>query len=248
MLGRCAATAGCHQSGFTPTGLEYTSRARRGRGEYGWRRDRSIEPNCCRIGPAQQNRDTFIGRGHISSRKQGRERGSAAGFRDDPKRLPQRALRRPDRVVGDQDEVPNEAGRDRKHQVPDTPRRERVGSDATGLGIDGTACVHRAMQRRRQFRLDRDDPDLAGEPRRDAADQSAAADRQQQRIDRRGVGLDLQSDAALAEQGLRLVEGVDGKSAAFVDEAVAGGQRVGVAVAGDDQLGTVAADARGLGR
>ena len=93
-----------------------------------------------------------------------------------------------------------------------------------------------------------DDADAAGVPGGDAADQPAAADRHQQRVDLRRVGLDLEPDRALAEQRLRLVVGVHRERAGSRDERLAGGERVGIDLAADHQLGAVAADALELGR
>ena len=62
------------------------------------------------------------------------------------------------------------------------------------------------------------------------------------------VLLDLEAERALAEQRLRLVEGVDWRARRFPHESLARRERVGVALAADDELGAVAADALGLGR
>ena len=65
------------------------------------------------------------------------------------------------------------------------------------------------MQGRRRLGLDGDYTHPVLEPRRDPADETAAADRHQQRVDLRRVGLQLQSDRTLPEQRLGLVVGMD---------------------------------------
>jgi hypothetical protein len=138
--------------------------------------------------------------------------------------------------------------RDRKHQLADAPRRERVGRDPSSRCVHGVARGERTLERRRSFRLDGDDFDAARVPGGDAADMPAAADRDEQRIEAGRLLLKLQADAALAEQRLRLVEGVHGKRARLRDIGFARGERVGVELAADREIGAVLADARDLGR
>ncbi len=106
-----------------------------------------------------------------------------------------------------------------------------VGGDAARGRIDRRARREGGVQGRRLLRLDRHDARPAGAPRRDAADQSAAADRHQQRVDAGGVLLQLQGDAALAEQGLGLVVGMDCKRAGLRDMGFARRERICVAAA-----------------
>ena len=104
------------------------------------------------------------------------------------------------------------------------------------------------LQRRRQPGLDADHLDAALVPGGDAADQAAAADRDQQRIEVGRLLLELEADAARAQHGLDLVEGVHGQRARLGDIGLARRQRLGVDLAADGQVGAVAADARDLGR
>jgi hypothetical protein len=96
--------------------------------------------------------------------------------------------------------------------------------------------------------LDADDVNAAAVPGGDAADQPAAADRDQQRIDLRRIAFDLQPDRALPEQRFRLVERMHWQRTRLRHELFAGRQRIGIAIAGDDQLGSVAADQCNLRR
>ena len=124
------------------------------------------------------------------------------------------------------------------HDVPreraDAPRAERIGGDATDLDVDRRAGGQRRMQRRRAFGLQRDDARAPGEPRRDAADQPAAAHADQQRIGHAGLLLDLARQRAGAGQHLRLVVGVGHQRAALALALLAGGEGVGIGRAGDD--------------
>ena len=103
------------------------------------------------------------------------------------------------------------------------------------------------MQGRRGFRLDRDYADFPGVPGGDAADQPAAADRDQECVDFRQIGLDFQSDGALAEHRLRLVVSVDREGAALSDKLLAGAEGIGINLAPDHEFGAVVADPFELG-
>jgi hypothetical protein len=91
------------------------------------------------------------------------------------------------------------------------------------------------VQGRRQFRLDRDDADTAGIPGCNAADQPAAAYRDEERVDLRCIVFYLAPDRALADHGFGLVVCMSGERAGAGDKILAGRQRIRVAVAGDDK-------------
>ena len=112
----------------------------------------------------------------------------------------------------------------------------------------GRPAQHRFGQGRGRFRLDADDPDASLIPGSDAADQPAAAHRDQQRIEVSGLLLELEADGALAEQGFALVKGVDRERARLGDPCFASGERIVIAVAANDELGAVFADAPDLRR
>ena len=87
------------------------------------------------------------------------------------------------------------------------------------------------MQGRRQLRLYGDDARRPAIPRGNAADQSAAADRDQERVDVGRVLFQFQPDRALAKQGLLLVKGVNRHGAGLRDMDLACRQRIGRALA-----------------
>ena len=101
---------------------------------------------------------------------------------------------------------------------------------------------------RGRFRLDADDPDASLIPDRDAANQPAAAHRDERRIEVSRLFLQLEADGSLAKQGFALVKGVDRERARLGDPCFAGGERIVIAVAANDELGAVFADAPDLRR
>ena len=137
--------------------------------------------------------------------------------------------------------------RDREHQRSDALRRQRVGGNAARLGIDRLAGFQRARERRGRLRLDAGDRNAAFVPRRDSTDEASAADGHEHGV---GVGrllLQFRADGGRAEEGLALVERMNAHRARAGGPGLAGGARVVVAVAGDDELRAVGADARDLG-
>jgi hypothetical protein len=74
---------------------------------------------------------------------------------------------------------------------------------------------------RRCFRFDRYHADFALVPGTNSADQPAAADRDQERVDLRQVGFQLHSERALAEHRLRLVVRVNRERSGLRDECLA---------------------------
>jgi len=97
---------------------------------------------------------------------------------------------------------------DVEHQPADAPRGQGVRGDAVGPGIDRLAGAQRVGECRRSLGLDADHPNVTGVVRRDAADQPAATHRDEQRVEVRRLLDQLEGQAALAEQGEWLVEGV----------------------------------------
>lgn len=131
--------------------------------------------------------------------------------------------------------------------MADLPGRQRIRSDAARRRVDRLAGRERHVERRRLLGLDGNDPDPTLIPGGDAADQATAADSDQQRIDIGQVFLDLPAERALADKRLGLVEGMDLQRACPFGEDFAGGQRIGIAVAADDEVGAETPDAVGLG-
>jgi len=79
-------------------------------------------------------------------------------------------------------------------------------------------------------------------PRCDSGEKASPADAHQHGVEIRCLCLQLEAQRALAEDGLLLVEGVDRKRLALLRPRLAGGQRLGVRLAADDQVGSVAPD------
>ncbi len=73
-----------------------------------------------------------------------------------------------------------------------------------------TGCAGRpgAEEGRRAVGLHADDPGGAREVRGDPGDEAAAADRDQHRVERPGLVVELEGERGLAEYGLPLVVGV----------------------------------------
>ncbi len=131
---------------------------------------------------------------------------------------------------------------DGKHQLPDLTGGERVGRDASRLGIDGAPRLARRGQRGRSPRLDADDLDLAPVPRRDAPDQPASPDGHEEGVEGRRLGGELQPDRGLSEEGLELIEGVHGQRSGLPDPRLAGREGIGVALASHHEIGAVLTD------
>ena len=108
-----------------------------------------------------------------------------------------------DRVVRDQHDIGDVVARDRKHQFTDASRRQLsaamppAGASTGWPALNAAWRVGAASGSTATMRM------LPSIPRCDAADQSAAADRNQQRVDLGRVLLQLQPHRALAEQRLR---------------------------------------------
>src|SRR5579883_3225924 len=92
------------------------------------------------------------------------------------------------------------APRERKDELTYPTRREGIRGDTAGLGIDGPPGGEGLGERGRGFRLDADDGDPACIPGGNAADEPTTADGNEQRIDGRGLLLELEADAALARR------------------------------------------------
>ena len=90
------------------------------------------------------------------------------------------------------------------------------------VGVTGTGspAANRAVERRAQFGLDRDHAHAVADRRLDAADQPAAADRDDHRVGVGGVLLDLETDGALAGEDERVVERMHERAAGLFDQRV----------------------------
>ena len=158
--------------------------------------------------PAHQDADALARGRHVGAAEQRGEGRRAAGLGDEAQRRPRAPPARAGWRVAHQHDALDVRLGDREHQLADALRRERVGRDPAGLGIDRLARRERLRQRRRALGLDPDDARLPRVPGRDAADEAAAAHRDQQRVEVRGLARQLEPERALAEQRLLLIEGM----------------------------------------
>src|SRR5205807_673264 len=108
--------------------------------------------------------------------------------------------------------------------------------------VDGPAGFERVVQRRRAVRFDGDDADAACVPRGDAADEPAAADGDEHRVEIGRLALELETQRPLTEQRLSLIERVDWQGARLGGPPLAGGNRVVVPIAADDEIDAVRTD------
>ena len=133
---------------------------------------------------------------------------------DDRARVLEDVLHRGAELVGvDEDHVVDVAAREPERLDPDLLDGDAVGEEADVGERDAASRAERALHRVRVLRLDADDPDLRAQPldvRGDAADQAAAADRDEDRVDRLAqLAQDLHRDRALAGDHVDVVVGVD---------------------------------------
>ena len=108
-------------------------------------------------------------------------------------------------------------------QFADAARGEAVGSDAACRRIDGATGGEGCVQCGCGFRFDGDDLGFSGIPSGDAADQTAAADGNEERVDAGCVGFKFQADRALTQQRFGLIEGMHAKCAGLGGAAFACG-------------------------
>src|SRR5262245_33095747 len=168
-----------------------------------------IKVDSHRVSPAYKNSDALLRLGTISARKQRRERRGPARLGDDSQRLPKGFLRSPNLIVCDQRDTAHIFFRDRKHQRAYTTWGERIRRDAARFGVDRFSGLERLIECGRGLRLDADNLDTAGIPACDAANKPAAADRDKERVEVRGLFLDFQTNCPLAEQRSHLIVRMD---------------------------------------
>jgi hypothetical protein len=207
-----------------------------------------LEVDGGRVAAADKDPDALASHRRIGCRQKAGQRRGPAGLGHDPQRGPEHFLSAPDVGVAHQHHAFDVHLGDGEHQLADAARRQRVRRDASGRCVDGPPRAKGFRQGRGRVRFDPDDLRAPRIPGGDAADQPTAADGHQQRVDGGGLYAQFQSDRALAEQGFDPVIGVDRHRARRGHPFLAGRQRVGVAIAPDDQLRAVLADALDLRR
>src|SRR5260370_2424595 len=77
----------------------------------------------------------------------------------------------------------------------------------------------------------------------DAAEEPAATDGDEKRIELRILLLEFEADGSLTEQSFELIVGVNGHGAGLRGPGFAGGEGIGVALAADDEARATSADA-----
>jgi len=130
---------------------------------------------------------------------------------------------------------------DGEHQFADAFRSERIGGNSSRGAVDGMSGFEGIVQCRCCFWLDADHLDAVLTPGGDAADESATADGNEQGIEVRRLLLEFETNRALAEQRLGLVIRVYRERARLGGPAFAGGQCFGIAFAGHNEIGPIAA-------
>jgi len=113
------------------------------------------------------------------------QRRRATGFRHHAQLIPQQALSGSNLIVAHEYDAVDELLRNRKHQCPDSSRAERIRGQAAHFDVDWPARVQCTRERGATRGLDRDHFRVAAIPRCDATGQSAAADRDEYRLERR---------------------------------------------------------------
>ncbi len=140
--------------------------------------------------------------------------------------------RRAELVGVDEDHVVHVAAGEPERLDPDLLHRDAVGEEADVGERDPAAGLQRALHRVRVGRLDTDDADLRAEAlhvRGDPADQPAAADGDEDRVDRLPqLAQDLHRDRALAGDHVDVVVGMHERQLAAAHDAH--GLGVGVVV------------------
>ena len=144
---------------------------------------------------------------------------AAAGSATTFARSASRRIAATDLVVGDQHDVVHQIADELVGERAGERRREAVGDRRDPLERHGLARCERARERRSTLGLDPDDAHAGAQVAqrdRGAADQPAAADRDDDRADVRDVVDDLEPERPLAGEHERVVERVDQDHAALV--------------------------------
>src|SRR5262245_40371571 len=133
----------------------------------------------------------LAGLGLVTAGEETGEPRRGAGFDDQAQNVPQFALRSPDVVVRDQKRVGDVGLNEREAVRADACGAKRIRGEAFGPDIDGLTGGEGTVERRAAFGLDRDDTCAAGIPGGNARDEAAAANAHQDRVEVRGLRLEL---------------------------------------------------------
>ncbi len=142
--------------------------------------------------------------------------------------VPDHALCRRDRRVGHQHGSGNVRLRDRKHQLRHLTGAEAVGRQPADRSLDRPAGLQRIVKRGAALGFDADHRDAAGVPGGDAADQSAAAGRNQDMREVRCVMLEFPPDGALPGEHISVIVGMHFQRAGLGLAVARGSQSLGI--------------------
>jgi hypothetical protein len=117
--------------------------------------------------------------------------------------------------------------------------RERIRCYATSFCIGRTSSLQSLRKRRRSSGFDSDNFDASSVPSCDPGDQTSSANRNKYGVYIGGLLLKLNSDRALAENRLVLVERMHGHRTGFLYPILTCNERVGVQIAFDHKVGAV---------
>ena len=179
--------------------------------------------------PARDRHADAQARGVDPPRQQGGEGARAARLRDGLRALEEQAHRGHDLLVGDGDDLVHEALDDREGELARQRQLLAVGDRARDLDPDAFAGGERAHEVVAGLRLDADHAGVGREGLdrgRAAGEQAAAAEADEQDVERPRVLEQLQRRGALAGHHERLVVRVDGRQPALGDQF--GQQRLAV--------------------
>src|SRR6266478_12576 len=195
------------------------------------------------VAAAQQDADTFLGRGLVAAGEERGESGGSAWFDDDAKHGPKHFLRAQNFFFRNENHIVYEFLREGKHEFADASWREGVRGNSSGGAVHRASGAQSIRKSRSGLGLNADEFDLAGIPGGHAADQAAAANGDEQSIESRTLFLEFEADGSLAQQRFDLIVGVNGHGAGLRDPGLAGGQGVGIALSGDYEFRAIAANA-----
>ena len=185
------------------------------------------------------------------AREQRGERAGAARLRDGLRALEQEPHGRDDLLVGDRHDLVHELLDDRERELAGDRQLLAVGDRARDLDPDALAGRQRALEVVARLRLDADDPRVRAERRGRggaAGHQPAAADRDDQHVERPGVLEQLERDRALAGHHALVVVRVHRDQPALGDQRREQRLAVGAVAVEEHDLGAVAAGRGQLAR
>src|SRR5690606_4471964 len=132
--------------------------------------------------------------------------------------------------------------REQEGKLSYPPRCKRISGKPLRRRIYRLACLERPGESRCTSRLHPHQPHAAPEPARQPADQAAAADGDQERVELGHLGKQPQPYGSLPQDGFHLIESVQRQGAGGLLPRFTRCQGIGIALALYDKLGPVVAD------